>query len=584
MQPHDKSNVDPAHRRFGLLAHAIAGKPVSLAFVNGSNRYSYADSERIYLVKGREPETRRLEIMVQAALIAGQSLERKELLKLVGKKNLRSRYLLLEVQRCCRELEDRLPRAFIESLRQYQTGHEPMTSGDSLEIAHSISRLPRPPEWFGTIRPWKLLRSGQPGGRSRISDQRLKQLESRINRVDQDEDEDEDSLEKTSFWEKFTSPLGRDSFLSRLMKEALDMKTSPQTDSSDSGTTMSSEMVSTRMLRRARDVTNAVKSALPAAMLPSFAQEDTNADCYPEWDYRTKQYRPDWTRVEEVHPSGQGERASKVTPLQCSDREMQRQLARICLSYQRHRGVSLGDDLVLDRLINLAVDLKSGHSGDDRIYTTNLKTKRDLAVQILLDASSSTLEHADNGYRVIDAQLLVARKLCRAFSMLGDRIAMHAFHSWGPKVVRFQILKNFHEQHVQGLDHRLKKLSVAGYTRCGAAIRHAVQRLETQAGTPFQLMILISDGYAYDDQYEGEYAINDTRKAIEEARSKGIAVVCVSVGSDAGDKQLARLYGKANYTSLNTPDRLPSQMGKLVTKALTLAQADAGSNKHCPAN
>lgn len=575
MAQNPKQDIDPAYRRFKLLAHAIAGKPVTLTFINESNGSSYADNERIYLVRDRDQETLRLELMVQAALVAGQSLQRRDLLKLVGKQDLRNRYLLLEVMRCCRAIGDRLPGSFMEALEPFETRHMPRSSEQSLQIAGSLSKLPAPPDWFGTVRPWKILRSSQPGCRSKIGEQRLGQLESKLKKISQDEDEDEDSLIKTSLWKKFTSPLGRDSFLSRLMKEVMNMKTSPHTDSSDSGVSISSDMVSGRMLKKAKDVTHAVRSSLSNALLPSFAQLETSGDSYPEWDCTSRTFRPNWTRVEEVNPCGQGfsyasERLAKV-----GDRDFQRELAKICLSHQRHRGLPLGDDLVLDRLINLAIDLESGHSGDENIYAASLKTKRDLGVQILLDVSNSTLERSHGGARVIDAQVQAARKICRAFCMLGDRVALHAFHSWGPKLVRFQILKSFHERHVHALDHRLHKLLVAGYTRCGAAIRHATKRLETLAGTPFQLLILISDGYAYDDEYEGEYAVNDTRKAIEEAHARGVAVVCVAVGSDADEKRLAGIYGKANFLSVNNLEHLPAKLGKVVTSALSIVLTDS---------
>ena len=223
---------------------------------------------------------------------------------------------------------------------------------------------------------------------------------------------------------------------------------------------------------------------------------------------------------------------------------------------------------MLDRMIRLAVDLRSGHRADDRVYSANLKTRRDLGVQILLDASSSTLERSADGTRVFDLQFQSAWKLCRALSVLGDRVAMHGFISWGRTLVRFQNLKSFDEPMGAYLEQRLRRLAVAGYTRCGAAIRHATEHLDVHAGTPFKLLVLISDGYPYDDQYEGEYAIQDTRKAIEEARERGIACVCLSVGSDVEAERLEKVYGAANYLAINRTEQMTTRLRRLMESAI----------------
>ena len=189
-------------------------------------------------------------------------------------------------------------------------------------------------------------------------------------------------------------------------------------------------------------------------------------------------------------------------------------------------------------------------------------------MQILLDASSSTLERAPDGTRVFDLQAQAALKLCRAFAVLGDRVAMHGFNSWGRTLVRFQTLKTFDEPPGADVEQRLRHLAVAGYTRCGAAIRHATAQIDKHAGTPFKLLVIISDGYPYDDQYEGEYAIEDTRKAIEEARAKGVACVCLSVGSDIEAARLERVYGAANYLAINQVEQMTTRLRRLMETAI----------------
>jgi nitric oxide reductase NorD protein len=552
-------------RSLRLLATAIVGRPVPLTYLTQEGADSYTDGEEIFLSRCSDLDRSRRELIVQCALLAGKGLGSGPMRAIVGRPELRQRYLLIETLRSCRAIEERLPGPFLRELEPYGTAHSPLTPEESVIIATSHRLLPRPPAWFGTIRPWRILRSRLQGDGSSLTDEKLRQLESNLPAIGKDrkDDEDEDSLTKTSLWKWFVSPLGRDNMLSRLMREVLDLKSSPDKESPDSGASASAELVSGRVSRYVRDVSKAVRSAMSISF--GFSDSATSGDSYPEWDCSAKRYRLNWTRVAEVNPGNH--LASDILP-SGGNRAMQRALAKLSLGFERHRGRAQGDDLALDRMIRLAIDLRSGHSGDERIYSASLKTRRDLGVQILLDVSSSTLERSADGPRIFDLQAQAAWRVCRAFSLLGDRVAMHGFHSWGRSLVRLQTLKSFDEPLGHGLEDRMRRLLVAGYTRCGAAIRHATERLDTAASTPHKLLILISDGFPYDDQYEGDYAAGDTRKAIEEARARGVAVVCLSVGSEADAKRLDEVYGAANYLAVARADELPTRLRRLVENAI----------------
>jgi nitric oxide reductase NorD protein len=159
-------------------------------------------------------------------------------------------------------------------------------------------------------------------------------------------------------------------------------------------------------------------------------------------------------------------------------------------------------------------------------------------------------------------------------------VAMHGFNSWGRTLVRFQPLKTFDEPMGAHLEQRLRRLAVAGYTRTGAAIRHATRYLRACSGTPVKLLVLVSDGYPYDDQYEGEYALEDTRRAIEEAQGQGVACVCLSVGSDVDAQRLQRAFGAAHYLAINQGDQMIRRMRRLLDGAIGwAAKTSAGRTR-----
>jgi nitric oxide reductase NorD protein len=560
-----------------LLAAAIVGSPVAITYLLQDGARSYTDGERIYLAAQDSVEDRHRELTVQGALICGEALGNKQLRAIVGRIELRQRYLVLEVERCCTSIEERLPRVFLEQLAPYRTGFSPKNPEQSLTIARGMHRLPDPPAWYGTMHPWKILRKGLQGDGQRLTGKKLAELEARLKEVEPDGDDEgnDDSLTKNSFWKFLSSPLGRDNFFSRFMQEILDMKSSPDKDAADSGIEGSSELVSGRISKHIRAITLAIRSSMPVSIPSCFVQSEIGAHSYPEWDCASKKYRQNWVSVEEVDPHAEQAHFETGTLRTGGERAFQRALARLCLGFQRHRGQPQGDDLVLDRMIRLAVDLRTGHSGDEQVYSANLRTRRDLGVQILLDVSSSTLERSADGSRIFDLQAQTGWQLCRALALLGDRVAMHGFNSWGRTLVRFQTLKTFDEPIGANLEQRLRRLAVAGYTRCGAAIRHATENLDAHAGTPYKLLVLISDGYPYDDQYEGEYAIEDTRKAIEEARARGVACVCLSVGSDADAERLERVYGSTKYLAINRGEQVTMHLRRLIESAIRAAAKTA---------
>ena len=79
------------------------------------------------------------------------------------------------------------------------------------------------------------------------------------------------------------------------------------------------------------------------------------------------------------------------------------------------------------------------------------------------------------------------------------------------------------------------------YTRLGPAIRHAIKMLLIENSTK-PILILITDGKPTDlDPYEGSYGQQDVRKAIEEAKNKGVQVLTLTI-SDFDPISLKRTF------------------------------------------
>jgi nitric oxide reductase activation protein len=97
--------------------------------------------------------------------------------------------------------------------------------------------------------------------------------------------------------------------------------------------------------------------------------------------------------------------------------------------------------------------------------------------------------------------------------------------------------------------------------RDGAAIRHAVRKLR-ERDARVRLLVLLSDGKPLDDGYADEYALEDTKAALREARAAGVHPFCITVDRDADD-YLRRMYGDVQYLVIDRAETLPQRLPRI---------------------
>ena len=225
-----------------------------------------------------------------------------------------------------------------------------------------------------------------------------------------------------------------------------------------------------------------------------------------------------------------------------------------------------GDELDTDRAIRARVDLLATGEGDDRVWLQNRSEKRDLAVSILLDVSRSTEAavpgHGHEGRAVIDIEREALAALSWGLDACGDDFAIHAFSSLKRDRVYVQTAKRFGEPMSAAVESRIAGLKPGFYTRLGAAIRHASAGLTREARRR-RLLLVITDGKPNDlDHYEGRHGIEDSRKAIEEARRQGHAVFGITVDRD-GKAWFPRLFGQGGYAVIAHPEKLTQALPQI---------------------
>jgi Mg-chelatase subunit ChlD len=544
--------------RFRFLASFLAGRPLGVTEARAGEA-AHTDGRFVFVSAGRSLSEQRRQVLVQGALLGAGSLDHRLVRALRRRPKLARRYLALEGRRVLAELATRLPLAHALAPRGESITS---TADQSLAVARGPRTVAEPPEWFGVIRPSRLLGApaAGPGARPGADDRRMQFEPTEV--PEAHDDGDEEQGEASRILRLFENPLFNSKTLAEFLYKLFGVTRSP-------GDGAAGGEMPVRSIRRVDSVgRNARPFPIPLRFTADGAPGaavGVGGALYPEWDVHKNRYRPEWCRVVDFplisapDVSAAGVRRDEV---------LHRRLSRVGLGPKVIRRRPDGDDLDIEALIDLSVDLRAGYSPPAHIYLERRKLVRNLGVLILVDASGSATETDPDGLSVHDHQRRAAATLAVTLEQLGDRVAVYGFRSHGRGAVHLFALKPFAQRFSAGGRARLNQLQPVGYTRLGAGVRHAGEILKTEAGTPNRLLLVLSDGVPFDDGYESRYAEADARKALEELRADGVACLCLSIGASTPTDALHRVFGSASHANAPTLADLSPRMDALFLAAL----------------
>ena len=291
---------------------------------------------------------------------------------------------------------------------------------------------------------------------------------------------------------------------------------------------------------------------------------------YPEWDYRRRAYRLDWCRITEAVPQPEPD-SSPDPDTAALVRRVRRQFETLREIRQWTRGEENGDELDLDAFVDSVADRRSRGVPDTRLYRKRERRSRDLSVAILLDTSRSTATWVGE-HRVIEVARRSMTVLAEALAAAGDEFALYGFASDSRLRVRCKRLKDFAERYDDSTRGRLHGLRPGDYTRMGAAIRHVGGRLHERAHIQ-KLILVVTDGRPHDptDRYEGRYALEDTRRAVQEVRARGMHCYGLTI-DQRGRTWLPHLFGPGHYAVFSRLDALPAVLPRMYARITGLAE------------
>lgn len=279
---------------------------------------------------------------------------------------------------------------------------------------------------------------------------------------------------------------------------------------------------------------------------------------YPEWDWRSKSYRMPGATVQ-LLPAMPGPMqwvnqtlAERATMLG----EIRRRFELLRARRTRVRQQLDGAEVDVQAWVDSRADCRAGLPQAQRLYQSERRGRRDMAVSLLVDVSGSTDGWIAANRRVIDVEREALLLVCIALDSLNERFSVQAFSGEGPQGVVVRKLKDFGERYDVAVAERIAGLEPEHYTRAGAAIRHASTELMAEPAV-HRLLLLLSDGKPNDmDEYEGRYGVEDMRQAVAEARLQGISLFCLTVDRQAAS-YLPQVFGPRYYALLMRPELLP---------------------------
>jgi nitric oxide reductase NorD protein len=282
---------------------------------------------------------------------------------------------------------------------------------------------------------------------------------------------------------------------------------------------------------------------------------------YPEWDYRKGVLLADHCRVETSPAAEEGDDWAPDDAARRLIRRVRRQFEALRPRPQTFRRQADGDDLDLDALVRARADLAASGAVSDRLYTQTRTAARDLSVAVLVDVSLSTDAWIDDR-RVLDVEKEALSVFLSGLAACGDENAVFTFTSRRRDWVRVQTIKDFEEPFGPRVLRRIAALKPGYYTRIGAAVRHAAKQLENRPHR-HRLLLLLTDGKPNDvDHYEGRFGIEDTRRAILDARRQGLTVFGITIDRKAQD-YFPALFGRGHYAIVGDLGRLSRALPRL---------------------
>lgn len=294
------------------------------------------------------------------------------------------------------------------------------------------------------------------------------------------------------------------------------------------------------------------------------AADTAGARLYDEWDHGKGRYRRNWCALrEQALTAGDGnfvkdtlKKYSGMVTL------LRRQFELLKVDNRLLKRQKEGEEVDIDALVEAIADIRAGVTPSEQLYIKTDRRERNIAVAFLVDLSGSTA-----GW-VLDCEKEALVLMCEALQQLKDSYGIFGFSGNTRKQCDFYVVKDFGDSYGSEIKSRIGGMAAMDYTRMGPPIRHLTRIME-QVEARTRLMVILSDGKPEDyDEYRGKHGIEDTRRALIEARQKNIKAFCITIDEQA-PAYISHMYGEAHYIILSDVAQLPARLPEIYRRLTT---------------
>jgi nitric oxide reductase NorD protein len=539
--------------RLAMLASALAGRTVAVASAPPGEP-AWTDGVTVFVDAEADDRTQLESVTVQASLLASGGLNPDVVRKLVRRPGLARRYLAVEGQRALSVNDELLPYG-VRRLIDHDLDVRADSPAASLEVAGG-KKIADPPPSFGVIKPRNLLAAHESIAQADVEGTHHARRDPSKGLAELD---DETDGADDDYQDPFSSPVGGGGAIGKLLQGMLS-----RIRQLSGGGPPGADTPTHRSHNGIRGAGMVTSTSAPPSDIDD--ADEGEGRKYPEWDMHRRRYKRDWCTVNEIDAPLGGHRHAHPDV-----HALRRPLTRLGIGLDRCHRQAQGDDIDVDAAVEARVELLAGSAPDEAVYVDSLRRRRDLAVLVLLDVSGSSAEAGTFGQTVHEQQRDTAAALTVALHELGDRVALYAYQSQGRTAVHVLPVKRFDDSLDALVMQRLGSLVPGSYSRLGAAIRHGASIITEKAGTSRRLLVVLSDGLAYDHGYERDYGAADARRALSEARRQGIGCLCLTIGAATDTGELRKVFGSAAYALIPKPKQLADVIGPLFRAALRSA-------------
>ena len=279
---------------------------------------------------------------------------------------------------------------------------------------------------------------------------------------------------------------------------------------------------------------------------------------YDEWDHSRQKYRKEWCQLRERRVESNPSNFVQQTLEKHRGliKHLHRTFEALREDDRRIRKQPYGEDIDIDAVIDSYADIINGEEVSQNLFIKQKKVDRNIAVMFMVDMSGSTAGWINE----MEREALVL--LCESLEILGDRYAIYGFSGLTHRRCDLYKIKDFEDPYTSTVKNRIAGIEPQDYTRMGAAIRH-LSKLLSRVEAKTKVLITLSDGRPDDqDGYRGTYGIEDTRRALIEAKFLGIHPFCITIDEEAMD-YLQHMYGPVNFTIVDQVDKLPYKVSEI---------------------